>query len=361
MKPLGVAELRLLRKLVIDPSVTQAELARELGVTRSAVNQIWQKLRRERQLSVCGSLDYGQLGMRLAFGWAKDKEGSETLQKFSRWLKSSPLTMAVMRSVMSSMMDSRVYFEAVLPQSQMGMWFLNQLERFKKKPYNLSFTFGVASHVANHMNLGLFDGRDWEVIDGFRFGATIDSAKGYADVLPDVQTSEQSQPIVASPDSILVASLIEQDYYATSRQLEKAYNTLGKQAPSERTLRRRLAALRRRGTVPYVSIENIGLSQRIVISLEEPPDDSSLSRLLQVQATTFPKARVVHDINLTSMVLDLPESASWFAISQVLSESASVTSKMCTFIAENIQIRRGLESLTHSLVQDIGEEIDSRH
>ncbi len=331
---------------MIDPSLTQADLARDLDVTRSAVNQIWSKLRKERGLSVRSSLDYGELGLRFIFGWARDREGSEILPKFSRWLASSPLTATRMRSVMSSMMDSRVYFEALLPLDQRGQWFLDQLERFGKKPYNLSLVYGAATNVGNHMNLGLFDGRVWEVIDGFRFGATIDSAKGYADVFPDVRTSRQSEPMEASQDDLVIASLIEQDYHTRSQELEKKLRKIDGTSPSERTLRRRLASVRSRQIVPYVSIENIGLSQRIAICIEEEePSDSSLSRLLQVQATTLPKAKVVHDQKLTAIILDLPESASWFAISQVLSESAGVTSKMCTFIAEDFQIWKGLESL----------------
>lgn len=331
---------------MIDPSLSQAELARDLGVTRSAVNQIWQKLRKERALSVRSSLDYGGLGLRFIFGWARDREGSEILPKFSRWLASNPLTATRMRSVISSMMDSRVYFEALLPQDRRGQWFLDQLERFIKKPYNLSLVYGAATNIGNHMNLGLFDGRIWEVIDGFRFGATIDSAKGYADVFPDVRMSRQSEPIETNLDDLIIASLIEQDYHTRSQQLEKRFRKVGRESPSERTLRRRLASVRSKRIVPYVSIENIGLSQRIAICIEEEgPSDSSLSRLLQVQATTLPKAKVVHDQKLTAIILDLPESANWFAISQVLSDSAGVTSKMCTFIAEDFQVWKGLESL----------------
>jgi hypothetical protein len=351
LKPLGAGELRVLRKIVIDPSLTQADLARELDVTRSAVNQIWRKLKQERRLSVRSSFDYGQLGLRLVFGWARDREGSEILPKFFRWLSSSPLTVSSMRSVMSSMMDSRVYFEALLPHGQRGTWFLDQLERFTKKPYNLSLVYGISTHTANHMNLGLFDGRQWEVIDGFRFGATIDSAKGYADVLPDVRTSEQSDPTIASPDDIVVASTVEQDYHATSKQLERTLKQQGKAYLSERTLRRRLATIRQRHIVPYVAIENIGLKQRVVICLEEEFADSSLSRLLRVQATTLPKARVVNNRSLTAIILDLPESANWFAISQVLSESAGPSPRMCTFIAEGSQIWKGLESLSSYLLQ----------
>ncbi|MHA2065773.1 MAG: hypothetical protein ACXABY_15470, partial [Candidatus Thorarchaeota archaeon] len=75
-----------------------------------------------------------------------------------------------------------------------------------------------------------------------------------------------------------------------------------------------------------------------------------LSRLLQVQATTLPRARVVHSPSLTAILIDFPESTSWFAISKVLSELAGVTSGMCTFIADASQIWKGLESLVPRLI-----------
>jgi hypothetical protein len=326
----------------------QVELAKALDVTRSAVNQIWKKLEQDCSLRIRSTFDYGKLGLRFAFGWAKDEEGSTNLPKFKSWLSSNPLTIFLAESVLSSMMDKRIYFEALLPIDRRGSNFFNQLARFQKRPYDLSIVFGSAENVSNHMNLGLFDGRGWEVIDGFRFGAIIDSARGYADILPDIQLSGQTDPVAATIENLLVASSIEEDYHITSMDLESRYHELDLSSPSERTLRRRIVSMRKSHAIPYVSIQNIGLTQRIIVTLDERGGASSLSRLLQAQATTLPKARVMSSESLTSMILDFPESASWFAISKAFSELAGDTTEMCTFIAEHTSLWKGLSSLMPS-------------
>ncbi|MHA2142215.1 MAG: winged helix-turn-helix domain-containing protein [Candidatus Thorarchaeota archaeon] len=345
LRPLGTGELRLLRRLVINPSMKQADLANSLDVSRSAVNQIWKKLQRDFDISIRSTLDYGRIGFLLIFGWAKDKEGSPAIPKFKQWLSSHALTSIVAESVLSSMMDKRIYFEAFLPPGRRGRMFLEQLSRFQKRPYNLSITYGISNNVTNNMNLGLFDGRKWEVIDGFKFGAIIDSARSYADILPDVLLSRHTHPVQMNVDDLLVASSLEENYHTTSRELQQRYEEFGYSAPSERTLRRRLDSMRRSHTVPYVSIRNVGLNQRFVVCLREQKDQATLTRLLQAQATTLPKARVVKTEDITAMILDLPESASWFAISKAFSELASDTLEMCTFIAESAKLWNGLASL----------------
>ena len=346
---LGTGELRLLRRLVINPSMTQAALANSLDVSRSAINQIWKKLHRDFDLSIRSTLDYGKIGFRLVFGWAKDKEGSTAIPKFKQWLSSNALTSVVAESALSSLMDKRVYFEAFLPPDTRGRMFLEQVSRFEKRPYNLGITYGLSDNVSNSMNLGLFDGRKWEVLDGFRFGAIIDSARTYADILPDAILSYHTSPAQTNVDDLLVASSLEENYHVTSRELQHRYDEFGYSAPSERTLRRRLDSLRRSHATPYVSIHNVGLTQRFVVCLQEHRGESTISRLLQAQATTLPKARVVKTDELTAMILDLPESASWFAISKAFSELGSDIPEMCTFIAESFQLWKGLASLVPPL------------
>ncbi|MFW9801926.1 MAG: hypothetical protein ACFFFC_04710 [Candidatus Thorarchaeota archaeon] len=323
----------------------QVDLAETLDVTRSAINQIWRKLEKDYNLRIRSTFDYGRLGVRVTFGWANDTEGSRNLPKLKRWLVSNPLTSFVAESELSSMMDKRIYFEALLPIDQRGMNYLNQLSRFQKRPYELSLVFGSAENMSNLMNLGLFDGRDWEVIDGFRFGIIIDSAKGYADILPDIQLSTQTDPVAATDEDLLVASSIEDDYHVTSMGLASRYKELGLSPPSERTLRRRLSSMRRNNAIPYVSIHNIGLTQRLVITLDNRGAVSNLSRILQAQATTLPKAKVMSCEALTALILDFPESAGLLAISKVLSELAGDTTEMCTFIAEQTSLWGGLDSL----------------
>lgn len=343
--PFGRGELRLLRRLVINPSLKQATLAKELGISRSAVNQLWRKLELERGLSIGSIFDFGSLGFDTVFGWANDREGSDTIRKFSRWLRSNPYVSIIIASRISSMMDQRVYFEARTPLGQRTSLFLEQLNRFTKRPYSLSLTYESASYMAHHMNLGLFDGRSWEVLDGFRFGATIESARSYVDVLPSALTAEQSTPALLNLEQLAIASVLEEDYHASSKELENGLEELHLPTLSERTLRRRLSLIRKENVTPYVNVNEIGLSQRILVCIEEEANHSGLSLLLKAQATTLPKARVVGGHSLTAIILDLPESASWFALSKVLSEQAGMSTKMCTFIADDSQVWKGLASL----------------
>lgn len=349
LRTLGIGELRLLRHLVIDPSLKQAALAKDLGVTRSAVNQIWRKLEHDYELGIRSIVDYGKLGMQLVFGWATAEESSKVITKFSRWLKTNSLVTDIAESIMSSTMEPRVYFEAVVPVGDRGVWFQNQLNRFRKRPYNLGIIESVASHVANHMNLGLFDGTRWEFQNEFRFEASIGVAKGYAEVLPVVRTLEQSTPRDAPIDNIIVASVIESNYHATATTVAQKIKKLGFEPPSERTLRRQLARTRKEMALPYVSLKNIGLTQRLIVCVHDVTAGSPIARLLQSQASTFPKAHVVSDSDITVLDLDIPRSADWFKMSQILAQISGDTCEICTFIADNQQCRKGLDSVVSQL------------
>ncbi|MFX0107385.1 MAG: hypothetical protein ACFE7R_03810 [Candidatus Hodarchaeota archaeon] len=348
-KPLGPGELRLLRRLVIAPSLRQAALAQDLEVTRSAVNQLWHNLKQDRSLTIRGIIDYGAIGFRLLFGWARAGEGSNVIPKFQRWLAANPLATVAVESAISSTMDRRVYFEALLPHGERGSWFLSQLMRFQKRPYSLEFDFGFATHLANHMNLGLFDGRSWDFSVAFRLRASIDSARGYVDVLPQVSSVQQSEPSGIEFENAVVASALEENFFSTSTDLIQTYRSLKFPEPSERTLRRRLSNIRNSIAHPYASIENIGLTQTVLVLVKEMSDIPELSRLLQTQATTFPKARVVNNDSLTAMILKLPYNSDWFTMSQLFSELATPASMICTFIANDVQIWKRLTDLVRYL------------
>ncbi|NHJ14106.1 MAG: hypothetical protein EAX95_10550 [Candidatus Thorarchaeota archaeon] len=344
MERLGFGELKLLRRIAISPKLRRATLAKDLGVTRSAVTQLWDKLEATRSLRIRSSFDYGALGMNMLIGWAKAEEGSDVLTKFSRWLHSNPLTSIVIESAISSSMDRRVYFEAKLPIGRRADWFISQLARFEKRPYNLSLVYKPASHISHHMNLGLFDGGHWDFDVGFRFGATIDMARGYADVIPVAHTVEQSNQGKLDFESLVVASELNNNYHATSIDLSKCYSRLGIESPSERTLRRRLNSMRRKA-IPYVQIEKIGLTKTAVVSLNEPSASSEVSKLLLAQASTLPKARAIHAPGIAVLILELPASVEWFNLSQALSPLSTSSIEMCTFIADDSQIWNPLENL----------------
>ncbi len=339
----------MLSRLALNPSLRQAALAEELGVTRSAINQIWRKLESEHGLKIGGTLDYGQLGRCLVFGWARAPETSDVIHKFTRWLSSNPHVSITLDSVMSSTLDTRVYFEALLPSEKQHSWFCGQLDRFRKRPYSLTVIHDEAGQIANYMNLGLFDGQTWQFDAGFQFETSLGAAKGYADVLPTTVGKTQTRPVHYTPEETTIASVLEQDYYATSKSLLQRMKGAGVGLlPSGRTLRRKLSQLRAEIALPYLSLENVGLTQRVVICLHEPSSDSTMSRLLLAQASTLPKVHVVSGSTVTVLDMMLPQSADWFSLSTSLSNLASRMADICTFITNPSRSRKGLESMLSS-------------
>jgi len=351
MRYLGPGELRLLGRLVIDPSVRQADLAREIGVSRSAINQIWSNLHRENNLRIRGNPDFGKIGLQLIFGWAIASGESDVITKFSRWLRSSRLVTTVLPSIMSSTFDSLVYFEALLPPGDQSGWFHSQIDRFRKKPYSLQIYTSECSRISHHMNLGLFDGRMWMFPDNFRLEASIGAAHGYVDILPVEDTVKQSTPAISSQDNLLVTAMLEEDYYATASRVSKYYSELGLNHDSGRTLRRRIARVRSEVTNPYVEIDKIGLTQRLLVCIrEDTQKESTFSLVLHAQAGTFPKARVISGPSLTLLELEIPDNVEWPALSHVLSSLAGNASEICTFIADRSEKGKRLESVVSHLI-----------
>jgi hypothetical protein len=332
--------------LVIDPSLRQARLAAELGVTRSAINQIWHKLENDFQVGIRSNLDYGNFGLGLLFGWAHDSENSAVLKKFTQWLHTNKFVTRLTRSVMSSTMDARVYFEAVLPMNDQYIWFKSQIERFGKRPYSLGMEVELVSNVSHHTNLGLFDGTNWDFSHDFRLEASIGAARDYVQVLPDVDSMKQSELGNASLVDMVIAASIESDYHATASDVEKRIDELGLISISGRTLRRRLARMRKTMTLPYVSFKDIGLDRKIMVCIKDDDAVESLTpRLLHAQAGSFPRARVLSGNNLTVLDLETPLTGDWLQMSQILSGQVSNTSEICTFIADTHEIENRLENV----------------
>jgi len=350
MRAMNPGELRLLSRLVIDPSLRQAGLARDLHVTRSAVNQIWQNLEHENGLKIRGNLDYGKVGLQMVFGWAIANEESDVLEKFHRWLKSSKLVTLALRSLISSTFNSLVYFEALAPLDSQYDWFKSQIDRFRKKPYALTIYTCDCSKISHHLNLGLFDGTNWDFPESFRLEASIGAARGYVDILPVVATVEQSHPNAPIIDDLIAAAAIESDYNTVAPGLASVYTGLGLELPSNRTLRRRIAWAKKRLAEPYVDISNIGLDQHIMISIRDDAlTESAFSRVLHAQASTFPKARVLSGPGLTLLDLEVPNNINWLPLSQVMSGLAGDSSEICTFIANQREKSNRLESVVSYL------------
>ncbi|MFW9957557.1 MAG: hypothetical protein ACFFCT_05765 [Candidatus Odinarchaeota archaeon] len=352
MHPMSPGELRLLSRLVIDPSLRQARLAEEFkpSVTRSAVNQIWKNLEREHGLKIRGNLDYGKIGLRMIFGIAITNEESGVLEKFYRWLKSSKLVTLALRSQISSTFNSLVYFEVLSSVDSQYQWFQSQINRFRKKPYSLTIYTSMCLKISHHLNLGLFDGNNWTFPDGFRLEASIGAAKGYVDILPVVGTVEQSIPREIVLDNMIIAAAIEGDYNVTATSLSSLYTEMGLKPDSSRTLRRRIAQARKKFAHPYVEIHNIGLDQRVMVIIHDDLDvESDFSRLLHAQAGTFPKARVISGPGLTLLDLEVPNNMAWLPLSHVMSGLVGNSSEICTFIADRHEKVARLESVVSYL------------
>ncbi|MGQ4912098.1 MAG: MarR family transcriptional regulator [Candidatus Thorarchaeota archaeon] len=345
-----------MRRLSLDPSLRQADLARELGISRSAVNQVWKRLEQERNLIVRGNMDLGRLGLQLIFGWASGLETSDVLDKFSRWLHTNSLVSRMTRSVMSSTMDGRIYFEAIVPLGDQHTWFTSQVARFQKRPYSLSVSWSTASTIAYSLNPGLYDGEQWRFSNDFRLEASIGAAKSYVDVLPVVNTVSQSKVQNTDLSDIVVASAIEKDFHATGHEVRELFETYGVSRPSDRTIRRKLEKMRGLAT-PYVHIDRVGLNQKLLVCLKDPsPGGSPLSRLLHAQVGTFPKAHIVSGGRLTVLDLEIPDTVDWLTMSQILSTLSGNTSEICTFIANRNDIEKRLENVVSLIAQRTPDE-----
>ncbi len=348
-KSLGRSELRLLNRLAIAPSMRQSTLARELDVTRSAINQLWTKLEHEHGLAIRGNVDYGRIGLRLLFGWAQTSQMSDVLTKFSRWLQSNSLVTRLTKSMMASTLEDMIYFEAILPVDDRYSWFHKQVERFRKRPYKLDIEINEALSISHHMNLALFNGINWSFSNDFRLLATIDAAKDYVDILPSVGTVEQSKGDTLSVEDLITAAAIESNYYVTATELADRFSNLEIKPSAGRTLRRKIAKMRSNVSIPYVDMQNIGLSQKLIVSIKTESEKSPLSRVLHAQASTFPKARVVSGTSLTILDLEAPKTVDWLTMTQILTDQAGKTSEICTFIADRNEIEKRLESVVSSI------------
>lgn len=346
MRRYASGELRLLNRLAISPHFHQVDLARELGVTRSAVNQIWTKLERQCGLRIKSKPDYDSLGLRHIAGWVRDNEPSQALEKFNNWSESNPFVISSQESLMTSNMDHRILFEILAPEGIHLSHTTRQLERFAKRPYSLDVNYDLVQHESVHLNLGLFDGSKWDFEGGFRLGATISAAKDYADVLPSYisDSSDESQDFDFA--DIMIALSMQNDYHLTSSDIEKLSKRLGYSPPSGRTLRRKMRRIRKDVVQPYLSIQNIGLPTPFTISLMRREKDN-LPRLMHAQAESLPKSRVLSGNDFVIMLLEIPESIGWIPLSQVFSEMVGFSTNMCTFIARkyphNLEIEEFLK------------------
>ena len=137
MRPIRSSEQRILTKLAINPAINKAELAKSLGVTRSAITQSWSRLENEKNLAIRSTISYPFLGLRGIFGWAETTTKSAELENFSKWLQSNRFVHVITESTITSKMDHIVMFKAIVPIGTPHKQFIDQLRRFRKRPYSL--------------------------------------------------------------------------------------------------------------------------------------------------------------------------------------------------------------------------------
>jgi len=343
---IGSGIIRVLNRIAIDPSIKQAKIAKGMDISRSAINQHWKRLEEHHNFKIRSNLDYGSIGFHYVYGWAVSQDESDSLDKFQNWLTRNPFTLALHRSLMSSRMDFRIFFQSVVPTGKSLLEYLEFLEKFTKRPYSLQISHSFTKSIASHLNFAYFDGSDWAFESGYRFQASIDAAKSYASVLPVVKSIYQSKPQSFNLIPSIIGSALELDYHSTSSSVSKILSKYLIEVPSERTLRRRINEYRKSKALAYIELDGIGLTKQVIITLEASENNDNY-KLLQAQSTTLPKVRVLSGPNSLALLLEIPESSDWFHISNAMSNVIGSESKMCTFIAEQIPFRKWLEDVVY--------------
>ncbi len=348
MVDLGTGMIRLLNRLAIDPSLRQAHLAKSLNFSRSAVNQLWRKLETDHNFRVRSNLDYGRLGFHYLYGWGKLAGDRDAMTRFEEFLTRNPFTLSLSRSLMTSKMDRRVFFQALVPSRVHLGEYITSLERFKKRPYSLDISYDSALTLANQLNFGYYSDKGWAFESEYRFQASFAAAKSYASILPASQAIKQSSLSDCDAMQRLIAASLETDYFATSVQVREHSLKLGIPIQSERTLRRKIRSLRNTIAHPYLELDNIGLPQTVIITLEEP-ESADIYKLLQAQSSLFPQVRVLSGAQSLVLIIRIPVQTSWFHISTAMSHIVDSSSEICTFIAENPPVRRWLVDVIQHL------------
>lgn len=347
MVNIGSGTIRVLSRLAIDPSIKQKQLAKSIGISRSAINQHWKNLHKDHNFRIQSNLDYGHLGFHLVYGWMVSAENSVSLNHFSNFLFRSPFTISIHKSLMSSKMDYRIFFQALVPTGGVIQTYLLDLGRFTKKPYSLDMSYSFATSIANHLNFGNFEGTSWSFESGFRFQASIDAAKNYASILPAGKSIYQSRPQKPDISRSLIASALEKNYHESASAVTNLFRKYDIDTPSERTLRRRLNHFRKSLALAYIELDRIGLAKHVIVTLKGTQKEDNY-KLLQAQSITFPKVRVLSASDSIVLILQIPEHTDWFHISGAMANVLSSSTEMCTFIAEEIPFRRWLEDVVHN-------------
>lgn len=340
--PLTSKELTLVSRVALNPNLRQIDLARSLDVSRSAVNQLWKRLTRERMFGVKSLVNYGKFGINWIFGWSEGATSDRQLDKFIKWLTLTPYTIRVEESTLSSSMNRIVYFEALTPSGEIAIQFKQQLNRFRKRPYDIKIEYNYVNHARDAINFGGFDGTKWDIEDGFRFSTIMGATKSFADILPTERTLRMGNKC-AGPTELAITAVLQQDYHTSSRKMQKLLIDKFAVEIADRTLRRRLPQIRSSFVMPYVSIDQIGLTQTVLFCFKFNEKSINITQFIHAQTSFFPRFRILFGSGLAALRLQLPSDINWLAMAESFIHNLKGTSDVIAFVIDVPLIRKELE------------------
>ncbi|TXT54127.1 MAG: hypothetical protein BAJATHORv1_90076 [Candidatus Thorarchaeota archaeon] len=340
--------MKLLNRVALDPAQRKSSLSKQLGVTRSAVNQIWTRLEERNNLSVRSMIDYGKIGLIPVMGLVSTHDEPQKLKELSGWFQNNPFVVSLNVSTVAASVESVLLFEAIFPVGPQLSKFKSYIETSKESESTSAFISPI-THQDYTLNIGNFSGSQWDLADPFRLEAVISATKKFADVLPEDLPMAISPPVSGDVESAIIVGALENSYFATTNEVLTLFRKLKFPHPSGRTIRRRMKTLRKSIVQPYVDIDGLGLTQKVALVVKASPT-SDIVKTLIAQSTSFPKTWVACGTSLTLIYLDLPPSVDWFAISTTLSILDSSGSIISPFIISDGLIRKGLEGVLPSLI-----------
>ncbi len=340
--PLTDREWTVLSRIALNPQMKQVQLARALGVTRSAINQIWTRLRRERDFRVPSIINFGKMGLEWIFGWAEEKRGTEGLDKFVRWATITPFVKTLTRARLASTMNPIVLFEMLVPRGSVTSHLKEQLHRFRKKPYELTIDAEHVNLASYNLNLGRFNGKRWVFDDIFKMSTILEATKRFADIIP-VSSGVRMGTGTFNARDLVIAAVLERDYHASAKQVQKFMMKVGMWIP-DRTLRRHLTRVRNM-VRPYVCINNLGLDNQVMIGFKYIRDEEMLTQFIHSQISMFPKTMILTGPHLSRLIINLPDEINWLAVVESFRANLEDSAHVTGCIIDRPQIRKGLEQM----------------
>ncbi|MHA1216835.1 MAG: hypothetical protein ACTSPX_05895, partial [Candidatus Thorarchaeota archaeon] len=125
----------------------------------------------------------------------------------------------------------------------------------------------------------------------------------------------------------------------------------GLPVPRGRTLRRRLALLKKSLVRPYVFVRDIGLPERVIVSVQDWSEGRRITRLLEGRFSQFPYARLLSGDQLSLFDLSLPASVDVAHFAQSLVRLAGGDAQICASVTEDRIVGKELLPVLRQAVQ----------